>query len=530
MSAEVLYSGRCFLVLKEFVPLFEELAKLGCPSPVPLSCLQAFSQVDPAALVAPSLDGFAGGDVGMRIRFFTSTLYKDFSFLRSDGLLQAARSACNSAARSEAIAALRSAVANTETDEGDHKKFGDWAHSLFAVGDPALALAFALGGDAIVRVRFALSFPRLEGDVKWDGALVLVDSEAEVPATLSPEAFLEVIDTAVSAGLRKAVTNPLAAAIWDFHQDLLQGASSAGDSEKPAWQHDLLMAAAAVKLGARSWRSEFDCDRVPPEQLMLVARGLQKLWALKGPVWFFNLREKAVQARAAEKERAALAASAAPGTPIETAAAPGTPIGAVAPEFSAVALGTGVIAPDGAPAPETGAAILAAAPARAKGAAKVKAKADAKKDAAWRAPFVTGDQVRLSGSVKKAFRGLEGRLDHVGSSEVRVCITTPGPHKGKVKRVSTAAAVLVKSPAAEAAAVPSAAPAASAAAAPLATPTAVTRQLDAMMVAELLPRANAAPPAAFGAGASSSSSAAPTAAVDEVDPEEAELANLLFED
>jgi hypothetical protein len=489
------------------------------------------------------LDGFAGGDVGMRIRFFTSTLYKDFSYLRSTGLLQAARSARNSAARSEAIAALRSAVANTEPDAEDHKKLGDWAHSLFAVGDAALTLAFALGDDALDRVRFAMSFSRLEGDVNWEGALVLVDSVAEVPATLSPEAFLKVIDTAVSAGLRKAVTNPLAAAIWDFHQDLSHGASSAGDSGKPAWQQDLLMAAAAVKLGARSWRSEFDCDRVPPEQLMLVARGLQKLWALKGPAWSANLREKAVQARAAEKEKTVLAV-AAPGSPHETAAAPGTPIGAVAPEAGAVALVTGVVAPDGARAPVSGAEIQAVIPARSKGAAKLKAKADAKKvahqAAAWRAPFVTGDQVRLVGSVKKAFKGLEGRLDHVGPSELRVCITTPGPHKGKVKRVSIAAAVLVKSPAAEAAAVPSADSVASAAAASwsppagsptaMATPNAATRPLDDLMVAELLPRANVARPAAAGVGASSSSSAAPTAAVDEVDPEEAELANLLFED
>lgn len=492
-------------MLKEFVPLFQELELLGCPSPVLVTCLHAFSQVDPAVLAPPSLDGFAGGDVGSRVRFFTSTLYKDFTHLRSAGLLEAARNAMDRAERLAAIAALRSAAANAEVDEENLHKFGDWAHSLFAVGDPALALKFAFGDDAPARVRFAMSFRRLEGDVYWEGALVLVDSDAEVASTLSAEAFFKVVDTSVSAGLRKAIANPLALAIVDFHQELLQGAS-----DQSPWQHDLLVAAAAVKLGISGWRSDFDGDRLPNEKLTLVARCLQKLWAFKGPAWSATVREKAAAMRAAEKEKAVAVCGAAAeetpapgsvqpegGAPALENATPGTPNGGIAPDAGALALGDAV-----GTARDTAPAIPKAATAKAKAAAKPKGKGAANKAADQpAAPFAKGDLVRLVGSVKKGYKGLEGKVENVGPSEVRLCITTPGPFKGKEKRVQHAAAKLVKSAKAEAAAVPV--------------------SVDDLMVAQLLPPGSATTTLTRSASSSSATREA-------MDAEEAALASMLF--
>ena len=59
---KVLLSQKCFKVLKHFVPLFEDLLKLGCSAPVDVAKLKAFAEQDPSCLKVPDLSNFSSGN------------------------------------------------------------------------------------------------------------------------------------------------------------------------------------------------------------------------------------------------------------------------------------------------------------------------------------------------------------------------------------------------------------------------------------------------------------------------------------
>ena len=128
---KTLCSGRCFRVLKHFVPLFTLLEEIGCPRP--LACLAAFAETDPASLESPDLKDFASGDLGMRLRFFDSALYKDFTLLRAAAILQAARNAVDSEARLQHLRSLQAAAENLDEEGGEFHKFSDWGVVPFPV-------------------------------------------------------------------------------------------------------------------------------------------------------------------------------------------------------------------------------------------------------------------------------------------------------------------------------------------------------------------------------------------------------------
>ena len=218
----VLFGGRCFAVLKHFLPLFTLMQDLGCPLPLEQGCLASFAATDPASLAPPALAGFTAGDLGMRLRFFESVLYKDFTVLRAASILEAARDAGDCENRTTCLSALRSAVANLEQEGAEFHKFADWGLSLFQ-SDQRLALRFALGDSALERLNFAASFKRLEGDVYWPAFMMLVDTHAEVPEAITLARFFEAVTVVDWAGQRKGITNPFALAVADFVLDLEAG-------------------------------------------------------------------------------------------------------------------------------------------------------------------------------------------------------------------------------------------------------------------------------------------------------------------
>ena len=126
-----LEKGRRFRVLKRFLPLFAKMEELGCPPPLQNGGLAAFAATDPASPNPPDFTDFAAGDIGARMRFFESVLYKDFTLLRAASILQAARDAPDSESRTTCLKALRSTVANLEHEGAEFQKFADWGLSLF---------------------------------------------------------------------------------------------------------------------------------------------------------------------------------------------------------------------------------------------------------------------------------------------------------------------------------------------------------------------------------------------------------------
>ena len=106
------------------------MEELGCPPPLQNGGLATFAATDPASPNPPNLTDFAAGDIGVRIRFFESVLYKDFTLSRAASILQAARDAPDSESRTTCLNALRSAVTNLEQEGAEFQKLADWGLSL----------------------------------------------------------------------------------------------------------------------------------------------------------------------------------------------------------------------------------------------------------------------------------------------------------------------------------------------------------------------------------------------------------------
>ena len=67
---KTLLSQKCFKVLKHFVPLFEDLVKLGCAAPVDVAKLKAFADQDTSCLKVPDLGNFSSGNQKAEKFFF----------------------------------------------------------------------------------------------------------------------------------------------------------------------------------------------------------------------------------------------------------------------------------------------------------------------------------------------------------------------------------------------------------------------------------------------------------------------------
>ena len=201
----ILYTGETYSALKNFVSVFEDLHKLGCSPPVSVARLKGFAEANAGALEPIEWAKYGDGDLGARVKFFGSPLYRDFWGTRVRSLLQVAQGTEEKDTLQKALEALSPA------DLGDtHPELAKqvaWAVSLMSPQIPVeTRLTFALGESAPDRIRFAATFKVLltVADVNWQAALCLADC-VEVPASVSFEAICETMALALRAGLRKVI-------------------------------------------------------------------------------------------------------------------------------------------------------------------------------------------------------------------------------------------------------------------------------------------------------------------------------------
>ena len=144
------------------------------------------------------LTDFAVEDLAARVKFFGSTLYKDFAQKRSKALLDAI------------------------------KQTATWGMALFGDGLQAdVSISFAFSGSsaagapdpetqatALERLRFAASFSKAQDDVAWECLLCFAEP-VEIRVGLSCEIFMKLAPLVP----RNAVINPIVAACIDFLKD-----------------------------------------------------------------------------------------------------------------------------------------------------------------------------------------------------------------------------------------------------------------------------------------------------------------------
>ena len=116
---KILYNGKAFPHLKQFVTIFKDLSTLGCPAPCDLQTLESFASTNPLDMDV-GVGSFAPADLTSRMRFFGSALYRDFLERRSFGLLLAAQAAANTAERQKCLEALTVSVQSLDGDEAAH--------------------------------------------------------------------------------------------------------------------------------------------------------------------------------------------------------------------------------------------------------------------------------------------------------------------------------------------------------------------------------------------------------------------------
>ena len=194
-------------------------------------CLRACVCVDRIYFLQQeiSLTDFAAEDLAARVKFFGSSLYKDFAQKRSKALLWQAKTQTDATVRAEWLQVVSSSVTNLEGGECDAlKQTATWGMALFGDGVPAeVSISFAFCGSsaagapdpatqatALERLRFAASFAKAPGDVAWECLLCFAEP-VEIPSRLSCEIFMKLAPLVP----RNAVMNPVVAACIDFLKD-----------------------------------------------------------------------------------------------------------------------------------------------------------------------------------------------------------------------------------------------------------------------------------------------------------------------
>ena len=308
-----------------------------------------------------SMEGFSFGDLGQRVKFFASPLYRDYVETRSRARLLAMQQAETQERREELLASLVASVENLEGDGGHLQQQAAWARGLFSAAvAPATRLSFALASDAAERVEFACQFKVLPSDGICWRAVRCAAGLVEVPREVTFDEFLHMValvqeggarsggkkmkkaaNMKKKGGARKSVVNPLVGAVCDFQAEVVWW-SGAPES---AWYRPLMQAVGAAKMGVPRWQTEdFAPDAVPEEHTPALSKALGRLFALKPPLWVVSLREKVADRKAKQAAPpGATAAEAAPEVALPAAAAPGT---AASPRSSAAsAVGAAALAP-----------------------------------------------------------------------------------------------------------------------------------------------------------------------------------------
>jgi len=311
-----------------------------------LESLKAFATTPLDGVGEVGFHTFADGDLGARVRFYGSALYKDFLEERSQALLAKARVATSDADRDELLVSLSASVQGIDAENPVLAKHVAWARALFHSSVPTEErIRFALAS-AAERVAFAQGFRPGSGKAavpNWF-AVVPVASSVEVLASLTVADFVETMDQVVLANQRKAI-NPLVGALADFRGELLLAAND----DQAAWVRDLCFAACRSKPSATHFVApQIGPETLPQEHQLVVAKALGRLWSTKSPAWTAAFRDAA--AAAASKSKASTRAAAHEASQTAAAEAPEA-AAAEAPEAAAAK----ALEASAAPAPDSAA-------------------------------------------------------------------------------------------------------------------------------------------------------------------------------
>ena len=419
------------MVLKHFIGLLSDLKDLGCSVSGSLESLKAFSQVDisdPQG-AASADEYYRGGDLNERMRFFGSTLYKNFVECRAGALVAAARDTKDPGHRRKVLDALGSLSASIH-EERSHQTAVEtealWAVNIFgSLLAPGAVLKYAMGGEEGERLEFADTFVRHSGP---DAAAVEAHNWAALLALLDPTKLAQKVSVndliqAMDMVDHEDIIHPVVVSLLDFRKELLQicstsaaGGASKSAAQAPGWADNLTASVLKAKLwpAATGWDSWSVCDQ-SSGLLQPLAKIMSKIWPRSSvghylgkaiPDWVVAIgaaaqaeKEKAAKAKeqaAADKKDKAVpkaSVSAAPGAAeaIKKAAAAG------AEEKDAEEAATGA---EKEPEQETEAAAAGAGKAEA-------AAAGASQD------FVVGDIVHLNDTVGKQWQHKDAQVTKI---------------------------------------------------------------------------------------------------------------------
>lgn len=236
------------------------------------------------------MEGFSFGDLGQRVKFFASPLYRDYVETRSRARLLAMQQADTKERREELLTSLVASAEHLEGDAGQLQQHAGWARGLFSAAvAPATRLSFSLASDPAERVEFACQFKVLPSDTICWPVVRCAAALVEVPKDLAVDDFLHMLALVHEGGARKSVVNPLVGALCDFQAEVLLWSGSSAS----VWLGPLMQAVGAAKMGVPRWQVEdFAPDIVPDEYTPALSKALGRLFALKPPQWVVSLREK----------------------------------------------------------------------------------------------------------------------------------------------------------------------------------------------------------------------------------------------
>ena len=196
---KILYSNRCYVDLKHFVPVFKQLVDLGCGAPCNLTALENFAGASVITKSQEAASAFTDGDLDARVKFFGSALYADYLDIRARGLLSMAKATKDAAERDEVLKALATV---TIADEA-LQRGATWACTLFGKDVSAeTKVSFAFEQDTLERLRFTRSFEAHPKDVRWSDLCFFAAPE-DIPSDLPMQSFLDAADLVIAAGCRK---------------------------------------------------------------------------------------------------------------------------------------------------------------------------------------------------------------------------------------------------------------------------------------------------------------------------------------
>ena len=151
---KVIHMNQSYTCLKQFVKVFEDLKAVGALEPVDLASLKSFAEAD--FLGDAVLE--VAGDLGAKMDFFGSQLYKHFLGLRVGALATAAGESTEAEKRNTLLQTYYGAAQSMD-DPCRRDAFlqsAGWARSMMDTSVPAAArVAFAFEADTAKRVAYA---------------------------------------------------------------------------------------------------------------------------------------------------------------------------------------------------------------------------------------------------------------------------------------------------------------------------------------------------------------------------------------